>query len=122
MQQGELFQELLSVACVRDRAAGMRWYEAFFGRAADETIGEEALWRIGSDAYLVVDERPARAGACTITFAVRGLDAMLERMAGVGIRPEHAERYSNGVHHVTFIDPDGNSLSLAEAPPGSSPS
>ena len=119
--QGELFEELLSVACVRDRATGMRWYEAFFGRPADEMIGEEALWRIGSDAHVVVDERPARAGACTITFAVHGLDAMLERMAEAGIRPEHAERYSNGVHHVTFIDPDGNSLSLAEAPPGSSP-
>lgn len=116
----ERFEELLSIACVRDRAAGMRWYEAFFGRAADEMIGEEALWRVGSDAYLVVDERPARAGACTITFAVHGLDGMLERMAAAGLRPEHAERYGNGVHHVTFIDPDGNSLSLAEAPPGRS--
>lgn len=117
----ELFEELLSVACVRDRAAGMRWYETFFGRTADEVIGEESLWRIGSDAYLVVDERPERAGACTITFAVRGLDAMLERMAEAGIRPEHAERYGNGVHHVTIVDPDGNSLSLAETPAASSP-
>lgn len=117
----ERFEELLSVACVRDRDAGLRWYAAFFGRAADELIGEEALWRVGSDAYLVVDARPERAGACTITFAVRGLDAMLERMAEAGIRPEHAERYGNGVHHVTFLDPDGNSLSLAEAPLGFSP-
>ena len=46
---------------------------------------------------------------------------MLERMAEAGIRPEHAERYTNGVHHVTIVDPDGNSLSLAEAPPGFSP-
>lgn len=117
----ERFEELLSIACVRDRAAGIRWYEAFFGRPADEVIGEEALWRVGSDAYLVVDERPERAGACTITFAARRLDAMLERMVAAGIRPEHAERYANGVHHVTIIDPDGNSLSLAEAPPGSAP-
>lgn len=117
----ELFEELLSVACVRDRAAGDRWYESFFGRPADEVIGEESLWRVGSDAHLVVDARPERAGACTITFAVRGLDAMLERMAEAGIRPEHAERYANGVHHVTIVDPDGNSLSLAEAPPGFSP-
>ena len=35
----ERLEELLSVACVRDRDAGLRWYAAFFGRAADELIG-----------------------------------------------------------------------------------
>ncbi len=115
---GEGFDELLAIACVRDREAGMRWYETLLGRPADAMAGEEALWRIGADAWLVVDERPARAGACTVTIAVRGLDAMLERLAAAGVRPEHAERYANGVHHVTIVDPDGNSVSLAEAPAG----
>ena len=59
---GEGFDELLAIACVRDRAAGMRWYEAFFGRPADAMIGEEALWRVGSDAGT-----PSSAGSSTRT-------------------------------------------------------
>lgn len=114
----ERFVELLAIACVRDRAAGLRWYESFFGRPPDEMAGVEALWRVGADAWLVVDERPERAGGCTITFAVEGLEPMLERLAAGGIAPTEDESYGNGVRHVTVVDADGNALSLAEAPPG----
>lgn len=114
----ERFVELLSIACVSDRAAGMRWYETFFGRPADQMIGEEALWQVGADAWLVVDERPERAGACTITFAVRGVQEIVERLAASGIVPDEHETYGNGVQHATFVDPDGNAMSIAGVPEG----
>lgn len=33
-----------------------------------------------------------------------------------GVGHEPVETYSNGVRHVVVLDPDGNSLSLAEMP------
>ncbi|WP_206448174.1 VOC family protein [Agrococcus sp. KRD186] len=114
----ERFVELLSIACVSDRAAGMRWYATFFGRPADQMIGEEALWQVGADAWLVVDERAERAGACTITFAVRGVQEIVERLAASGIVPDEHETYGNGVQHATFVDPDGNAMSIAGVPEG----
>ncbi|QYC37682.1 hypothetical protein Nocox_00215 [Nonomuraea coxensis DSM 45129] len=35
-----------------------------------------------------------------------------------GIEHEPVETYSNGVRHVEILDPDGNSMSLAQGPQG----
>ena len=43
-------------------------------------------------------------------------DPVAERLAADGIGHEPVETYSTGVRHVVVLDPDGNSLSLAEAP------
>ena len=51
-----------------------------------------------------------------ITFGVTDLDDILARLAAHGIEHEPVETYSNGVRHVEVLDPDGNSLSLAEVP------
>ena len=111
--------DLYSVVCVRDRVAAVRWFEVFFGRAADEVIGEEHLWQVGENAWVVVDDREMRAervGGTMITFGVTDLDDILARLATHGIAHEPVETYSNGVRHVVVLDPDGNSLSLAELP------
>jgi catechol 2,3-dioxygenase-like lactoylglutathione lyase family enzyme len=42
------------------------------------------------------------------------LDEILARLAAHGIDHEAVETYSNGARHVVVLDPDGNSLSLAE--------
>ncbi len=111
--------DLHSVMCVRDIATAVTWYEAFFGRAADEIIGEEYLWQVGENAWVVVDDRDVRAervGRAMITLGVTNLDDILARLAAHDIGHEPVETYSNGVRHVVVLDPDGNSLSLAEAP------
>lgn len=113
--------DLYSIVCVRDRVAAVRWYEVFFGRPADEIIGEEHLWQVGENAWVVVDDREMRAervGGAMITFGVTDLDDILARLAAHGINHEPVETYSNGVRHVVVLDPDGNSLSLAEPPAG----
>jgi catechol 2,3-dioxygenase-like lactoylglutathione lyase family enzyme len=109
---------LFSGVPVRDRAAALRWYAVFFGRPADEVAGTEALWRISDSAYVFVDEHADRAGGALLTLGVDGLDEILARLAAEGVEHEPVETYGNGVRHVVVLDPDGNSLSLAESPAG----
>ncbi|MGX1777862.1 VOC family protein [Nocardia brasiliensis] len=112
--------DLYSVICVSDRIRARAWYEAFFGRVADEVIGEEWLWQTGVNAWIVIDDRAVRAarvGGSMITLGVTDLDVFLARLDEYGIAYGTVETYSNGVRHVEVLDPDGNSLSLAEAPP-----
>jgi catechol 2,3-dioxygenase-like lactoylglutathione lyase family enzyme len=111
--------DLYSVMCVSDRIKSREWFEVFFGRPADEVIGEEYLWQVGENAWVVVDDREVRAervGGAMITLGVSDLDDILARLADHGIGHERVETYSNGVRHVVVLDPDGNSLSLAEVP------
>ncbi|WP_049569443.1 VOC family protein [Nonomuraea sp. SBT364] len=108
--------DLHSVVCVSDLARSLKWFEAFFGRPADEIIGAEHLWRAGENAWVVIDERDARVGGTMITFGVTDLDDILARLAAHGIEHEPVEAYGNGVRHVEILDPDGNSFSLAQAP------
>ena len=111
--------DLYSIMAVRDRATSVAWFSVFFGRAADEVIGEEYLWQVGENAWVVVDDRDVRAdyvGGAMITLGVSGLDEILARLAAHGIEHEPVETYRNGVRHVVVLDPDRNSLSLAEVP------
>ncbi|WP_433203630.1 VOC family protein [Nocardia sp. CA-107356] len=110
--------DLYSIMCVRDRTKALQWYGVFFGRPADEVIGVEYLWQVGENAWIVIDDRDVRAervGGAMITFGVTDLDDVLARLAAYGVSHEPVETYSNGVRHVEVLDPDGNSLSLAEA-------
>ncbi|MGV9390056.1 hypothetical protein ACWDQL_13115 [Streptomyces olivaceus] len=44
-----------------DRIKALEWFEVLFGRPADEIIGEEHLWQVGENAWVVVDDRDVRA-------------------------------------------------------------
>jgi catechol 2,3-dioxygenase-like lactoylglutathione lyase family enzyme len=101
---------------VSDLDAGIDWYTRFFGRPPDRRVGEEMLWEIDERAWLFIEPDATRAGGGRITFAVTGLDALLERLAAQGIDHEPIETYSNGVRHTKVPDPDGNALALAAAP------
>lgn len=107
---------LYCVVPVSDRAVALEWFAAFFGRPADEVIGDEALWEVSETAWVVVDEHAERADHAMLTLGVEGLDDILARLVAHGADHEPVETYDNGVRHVVVVDPDGNSLSLAEAP------
>jgi catechol 2,3-dioxygenase-like lactoylglutathione lyase family enzyme len=109
---------LYSVVPVTNRAAALQWFAVFFGRPADEVVGGEALWRVSETAWVVVDEHSERAGHALLTLGVEGLDEILARLVAHGFGHQPVETYDNGVRHVVILDPDGNSLSLAEAPAG----
>ncbi|MCX2949006.1 VOC family protein [Lentzea sp. NEAU-D7] len=113
--------DLHSVMCVSDLARSLEWYGVFFGREADEIIGDEHLWQVGENAYVVLDARDVRSsrvGGSMVTFGVElsEFEGALDRLAAHGIRHEPVETYSNGVRHVEVLDPDANSLSLAALP------
>ena len=101
---------------VSDLDASIDWYTRFFGRPPDARVGDEILWEIDEHAWLFVEPNPGQAGAGRTTFAVTGLDALVEHLDGEGIEHEAVETYSNGVRHVNIVDPDGYTLAFAEPP------
>jgi catechol 2,3-dioxygenase-like lactoylglutathione lyase family enzyme len=101
---------------VSDLAASRRWYEAFFGRAADFVAGDELLWEIAEHAWVFIEPRAEHAGSGRVTISTTDLDALLAGLAERGIAHGEVHTYGNGVRHVTVLDPDGNSLSFAQAP------
>ena len=105
---------------VSDLDASIDWYTRFFGRPPDMRVGEEMLWEIDEHAWLFIEPNAAQAGAGRITFAVAGLDALLEGLAAQRIEHEPIETYSNGVRHVNIPDPDGNAIAFAEPPDAAS--
>lgn len=101
---------------VRDLAAALDWYKALLGRPADEVVGTEAMWQVAESTWLFVAPDRERAGGGLVTLGVESLEPYLSRWRISGLQHEPVETYGNGVRHVTIIDPDGNSVSLAEAP------
>lgn len=101
---------------VRELEPALDWYAACFGRAADEIVGDEAMWQVGANTWIFVTPDIRRAGGGLITLGVGSIALHLSRWRALGLVHEPVETYGNGVRHVTIIDPNGNSLSLAEAP------
>jgi catechol 2,3-dioxygenase-like lactoylglutathione lyase family enzyme len=108
--------QLFAGVPVSELDASIDWYTRFFGRPPDLRVGDEVLWELDGGATLFIEPNTARAGAGRITFAVAGLDALLERLAAARIEHEEIETYSNGVRHVNIPDPDGNAIAFAEPP------
>ncbi|ALJ20546.1 VOC family protein [Microbacterium sp. No. 7] len=102
---------------VRDLSAAIDWYSVFFGRSPDEVVGEEAMWHVAAATWLFVAPDEKRAGGGLMTLGVPRLEAYLPRWRSAGMVHQPVETYGNGVQHVTIVDPDGNSISLAAAPP-----
>jgi catechol 2,3-dioxygenase-like lactoylglutathione lyase family enzyme len=107
---------LIAGVPVSDLDASIDWYTRFYGRPPDLRVGNEILWDIDEHATLFIEPNALQAGAGRITFAVAGLDALLERLAAERIEYEPIETYSNGVRHVKVPDPDGNAIAFAEPP------
>lgn len=110
---------------VSDLDASIEWYTRFFGKPPVHRAGDEVLWEIDEHATLFIEPNAKWVGSGRITFAVTGLDALLDRLAAQGIEHEPIETYSNGVRHVKIPDPDGNAIAFAElseaAPPVAGP-
>jgi catechol 2,3-dioxygenase-like lactoylglutathione lyase family enzyme len=105
---------------VSDLDTGIDWYTRLFARPPDARVGQEVLWEVDEHAWLFIEPNAAQAGAGRITFAVTGLDALVERLAAQRIEHEPIEAYSNGVRHVKIPDPDGNAIAFAEPPDAAS--
>jgi catechol 2,3-dioxygenase-like lactoylglutathione lyase family enzyme len=106
--------QLVAGVPVSDLDSSIGWYTRFFGREPDLVAGEEILWDVEEHATLFIEPNAAHAGAGRITFAVTGLDALLEHLASENIEHQLDEADSGGMRYVTIPDPDGNRLAFAE--------
>jgi catechol 2,3-dioxygenase-like lactoylglutathione lyase family enzyme len=111
-----MITDLIAGVPVRDLDASIDWYTRFFGRGPDLRVGDEVLWDVVPGATLFIEPGPERAGSGRITFAVRELDALLERLTAASIAAGPVETYANGVRHVSIPDPDGNAIAFAGTP------
>jgi catechol 2,3-dioxygenase-like lactoylglutathione lyase family enzyme len=108
--------QLVAGVPVSDLDTSIDWYGRFFGRPPDMRVGNEVLWDVDEHATLFIERNAAQAGTGRITFAVEGLDTLLEGLAERGFEYEPIVTYSNGVRHVKIPDPDGNAIAFAEPP------
>jgi predicted enzyme related to lactoylglutathione lyase len=104
---------------VSDYAAALPWYERLLGRAPDFLAhATEAVWDLGVDQSVYVEQVPEHAGHARITVFVDDLDAEVEAISARGVEPAQRETYGNGVRKVTYRDADGNEIGFGGAPLG----
>ena len=108
--------DLLAGVPVSDLRVSTDWYRRFFGREPDLVAGDEILWDVRPGETLFIEPNPDAAGSGHVTFAVTGLEELLEQLTAAGIEHGPIETYDNGVRHVSILDPDGNLIAYAEAP------
>ncbi|RHW26125.1 VOC family protein [Nocardioides immobilis] len=109
--------ELFATSCVRDYAVAYPWWERFMGCPPTFKAHEtEAVWEVAPARWLVVEERPDRAGHGSVTVFVDDLDERVAAINGRGIEPAVRETYDNGVRKVIYRDPDGNEVGFGGNP------
>lgn len=101
---------------VRDFQAVLPWYERLLGEPTFLPHATEAVWTLGEDRSVYIDEHPDGAGNSVVTVFVDDLDAQVAAIATRGIEPAERLTYSNGVRKVLYRDPDGNELGFGGAP------
>ena len=103
--------ELFAGVCVRDYAQARAWSEALLGAPPTFLAHDtEAVWALAPGRWLVVEQRPERAGHATQTVFVADLDARVAAAASRGIEPAETETYGDGVRKVIYRDADGNEI------------
>lgn len=100
---------------VSNLETALRWYAELFGRAPDtRPAGSAAQWQFTSDAWLRVEQRPARAGRGSVTIAVADIGEPAARLDALGIRNRGCTA-SPSVRTLMIADPDGNHIAFAQA-------
>ncbi len=72
-----------------------------------------AEWHHGATSGFQLHRDAAKAGRCTLTLVVTGLEAERDRLANAGLTVGPVER-ADHVDIVRMEDPDGNLVVLAE--------
>jgi predicted enzyme related to lactoylglutathione lyase len=102
---------------VHEFAPACAWYTTFFDREPDVVPHEhEVMWRCAESAWLYVERDVARAGHAVVALMVADLDAAVADLARRGIEGGPAHPEGDGARKASFTDPDGNEVSLIEAP------
>jgi len=102
---------------VNDYAGALTWYERLFGAPPSFFPHDtEAVWEIAEHRYIYIVRQPEHAGHAMLTLFVDDLDTLVAGIAERGLEPAKRETYPNGVHKITYADPDGNELGYGGGP------
>ncbi len=106
-------EHVLAVVPVSDLERADAWYEALFGRPADNrpmpTLVE---WQVTDTGWVQVTVDPDRAGSGLLNLAVDGLAAGREELATRGVETGEIQPVTKGVELSATTDPDGNAITL----------
>jgi glyoxylase I family protein len=106
-------EHVLAVVPVSDLERADAWYEAFFGRPADNRPMPSLVeWQVTKTGWVQVTVDGERAGKALLNFAVADLIATKDELAARGVGTGGIESVNKGVELSTTTDPDGNAITL----------
>ena len=106
-------EHVLAVVPVSDIERADTWYEALFGRPADNRPMPSLLeWQVTGAGWVQVTLDTDRAGSGLLNLAVDDLAATREELATRGVDTAESHPVNKGVELSATSDPDGNTITL----------
>jgi glyoxylase I family protein len=106
-------EHVLAVVPATDVERSRPWYEALFGRAADNNPMSTLIeWQVVPGGWVQVFADQRRAGSTAVNFAVQDLDAHVDDLKQRGLEPGEIVDANKGVRLSALTDPDGNTITL----------
>lgn len=106
-------EHLLAVVPVSDLEPADAWYEALFGRPADNRPMPSLVeWQVTDAGWVQVTVDTGRAGSGLLNLAVDDLAATRDALATRGVHTAEIQLVNKGVELSGTADPDGNAITL----------
>jgi glyoxylase I family protein len=106
-------EHVLAVVPVSDLGRADAWYEALFGRPADNRPMPSLVeWKVTAGGWVQVTVDTDRAGSGLLNLAVDDLAATREELATRGVGTTAIQPVNKGVELSATSDPDGNEITL----------
>ena len=106
-------EHVLAVVPVADVERADAWYEALFGRPADNRpMSSLVEWQVTTGGWVQVTVDGDRAGSGLLNFAVDDLAATRDELATRGVATGEIQPVNKGVELSAITDPDGNAITL----------
>jgi glyoxylase I family protein len=106
-------EHVLAVVPVSDLERADAWYEALFGRPADNRPMPSLVeWQVTRAGWVQVSVDTDRAGSGLLNLAVDDLAATRDELATRGVDTAEIQPVSKGVELSATSDPDGNTITL----------
>jgi glyoxylase I family protein len=106
-------EHVLAVVPVSELEKSRLWYQALFGRKADNNPMPTLVeWQVVPGGWVQVFADADRAGSGLLNFGVDDLEAHIAELKRRGLEPGEIAEANKGVRLSTITDPDGNTIRL----------
>jgi glyoxylase I family protein len=106
-------EHVLAVVAVSDLGRADAWYQALFGRPADNRPMPSLVeWQVTRGGWVQVTVDADRAGSGLLNLAVDDLAATRDELATRGLHTGQIQPASKAVELSATSDPDGNAITL----------